>query len=57
MSDNDGPDMAKGFYEELLSSDVIDADGVAYALDTAVCKLRNKGVSPQRWAPFIHMGV
>jgi hypothetical protein len=57
IRDDDGPRVAKWFYEKLLSSEVIDADSVAYALDCAVGKLRNSNVSPDRWAPFIHMGV
>jgi hypothetical protein len=58
MSDIDGPDMARWFYEDLLSNKTIDADAVAYALDSAVQKLREKVPSrPQRWAPYIHMGA
>jgi hypothetical protein len=57
ISDVDGPLVAKWFYEELFSSNVIDADAVAYALDLAVCKLRNSGGSSHRWVPSIHMGV
>jgi hypothetical protein len=58
MTDNDGPDMAQWFYEDLLSNEVIDADAVAYALDAAVEKLRAKMPRvPTRWAPYIHMGA
>jgi CHAT domain-containing protein len=57
IADADGPKVAKWFYEELLSKEVVDADSVAYALDAAVGKLRDSGVSPDRWAPFIHMGA
>jgi DNA-binding response OmpR family regulator len=58
MSDIDGPDMAKWFYEELLSNKVIGADAVAYALDVVVGKLREKiPLVPKRWAPYIHMGA
>jgi hypothetical protein len=57
MGDDDGPDLAKWFYEDLMSNETIDADAVAYALDGAVQKLRAKEVPPQRWAPFIHMGA
>jgi hypothetical protein len=57
ISDVDGPKVAKWFYEELLAKEVVDADSVAYALDSAVGKLRNSGISPDRWAPFIHMGA
>jgi CHAT domain-containing protein len=57
ISDSDGPKVAKWFYEELLAREVVDGDSVAYALDSAVGKLRASGVSPERWAPFIHMGA
>jgi CHAT domain-containing protein len=57
ISDVDGPKVAKWFYEELLSKEVVDANSVAYALDCAVAKLRESGVSLERWAPFIHMGA
>jgi hypothetical protein len=32
-------------------------DSVAFALDAAVIKLRDSGVPPDRWVPFIHMGA
>jgi hypothetical protein len=57
ISDVDGPKVAKWFYEELLAKEVVDADSVAYALDSAVGKLCDSGVSAERWAPFIHMGA
>jgi hypothetical protein len=57
ISDVDGPKVAKWFYEELFAKDAVDADSVAYALDFAVGQLRDSGVSPNRWAPFIHMGA
>jgi hypothetical protein len=57
ISDTDGPKVAQWFYEELFAKEVVDADSVAYALDSAVGKLRDSGVSPDRWAPFIHMGA
>jgi CHAT domain-containing protein len=57
ISDSDGPNVAKWFYEELLAREVVDGDSVAYALDSAVGKLRASGVPPERWAPFIHMGA
>jgi hypothetical protein len=55
--DDDGPKVAKWFYEELFAKEVVDADSVAYAIDFAVGKLRESGVPPHRWAPFIHMGA
>jgi hypothetical protein len=57
MDDDDGPDLAHWFYQDLMSNDIIDANTVAYALDGAVQKLRAKGVPPQQWALFIHMGA
>jgi hypothetical protein len=57
ISDEDGPQVAKWFYEYLFSKDDIDADLVAYALDYAVGKLRQSGVPPHRWVPFIHIGA
>jgi hypothetical protein len=57
ISDVDGPKVAKRFYEELLAKEVVDADSIAYALDSAVAQLRDSGVSADRWAPFIHMGA
>jgi hypothetical protein len=57
MGDADGPDLAQWFYEELMSNETIDADAVAYALDGAVQKLREKAPAPRRWAPFIHLGA
>jgi hypothetical protein len=55
--DDDGPAVARVFYEVLLAEEVIDADAVAYALDAAVSKLRSDGVSPSRWASYIHLGA
>jgi high-affinity nickel permease len=57
MSDEDGPMVAKCFYEALMAHEIIDADHVAFALDTAVRKLRESGVPARRWAPFVHIGV
>jgi hypothetical protein len=57
IADEDGPKVAQWFYEGLFAHEILDGDAVAYALDTAVRKLRDSGVSLERWAPFIHMGV
>jgi hypothetical protein len=56
MSDADGPDIARWFYESLFQHTKLDLDNIAYALDEAVAKLRATGVSTSRWALFIHMG-
>jgi hypothetical protein len=57
MNDEDGPHVARRFYEQLLEGGTVDADSVAYALDDAVRALRMRGVPPERWATFIHMGA
>jgi hypothetical protein len=57
MSDEDGPAVARAFYETLLAKEIIDADDVAYALDEAVSILKGRNVSPARWASFIHVGA
>jgi hypothetical protein len=58
MRDEDGPKVARIFYEELVKSESIDADTIPYALDTAVKHLRESGkASPERWASFIHIGA
>lgn len=59
IRDDDGRKVATWFYEELFSNEVIDADSIPYALDVAVGKLRASDApfEPERWAPFIHMGL
>jgi hypothetical protein len=56
MHDADGPDVARRVYEALFQHDSLNLDDVPYALDEAVESLRKAGVSPARWAPFMHMG-
>jgi hypothetical protein len=59
MRDIDGPLVATTIYKRLFGGDseVLSPDDVAYALDDAVQNLRQKGVHPTRWAPFIHIGL
>jgi hypothetical protein len=57
MGDQDGPFVAKRFYEELFENGTIDVNAVPYALDEAVTALRNSGAPPTRWATFIHLGA
>jgi hypothetical protein len=57
MSDADGPFIAKCFYERLFEHGTIDIASIPYALDHAVGTLRKSGVSPERWATFVHMGA
>jgi hypothetical protein len=56
MNDEDGPDVARWFYEALFAKDGMDLDDIAYALDGAVTKLREKGAPTSQWALFIHIG-
>jgi hypothetical protein len=55
--DEDGPKVARWFYEELFDNNTIDAGTTAIALDMAVGRLRDSGISLDRWVPFIHMGA
>jgi hypothetical protein len=56
MSDEDGPRLARCFYEVLFEREQIDLDDIPYALDTAIQTLRRAGVTARRWALFMHMG-
>jgi hypothetical protein len=56
MGDEDGPKVARWFYDSLFSREKVDLDGIAYALDEAVAKLRQGRVGralgslhPHRW--------
>lgn len=58
MYDADGPRVADRVYRELLkNTERFDYDAVPRALDAAVRELREDGVSPNRWATWIHMGI
>ena len=57
MSDMDGPVVAGHFYEDIFKDRPIDSSRAAYALHEAVKQLRTQGVSPTRWATFVHIGA
>jgi hypothetical protein len=57
ISDVDGPQVAKWFYEELFAKEEVNADSIAYALDSAVGKLRASRVSGAMGAIHTHGGV
>ena len=58
MVDDDGPEIARDFYGEFFSDEEnVDSSRAAYCLHKAVKRLRASGVSPARWATFIHVGV
>jgi hypothetical protein len=56
MSDEDGPLLARRFYEVLFEREQLDLDDIPYALDAAVQGLRSASVPARRWALFMHMG-
>jgi hypothetical protein len=57
MSDADGPVIAGHVYAALCAREKFDPDDIPYALDDAVRELRRRGLPPERWATFIHMGA
>ena len=59
MGDIDGPVVASSVYEALFHSegDYIDPEVIPYALDAAVRDLRERGIRPSRWAPYLHIGI
>jgi hypothetical protein len=57
MSDEDGPYVAKRFYDKLFEKKQIEPADVPYALDHAVRAFRDTGAPPERWATFVHMGA
>jgi hypothetical protein len=56
MCDEDGPQVARQFYNSLFEKDQVDLDDIAYAFDEAVQALRRTNVPASRWAPFMHIG-
>jgi hypothetical protein len=57
MSDVDGPFVALEVYKCLFENEILDPGVIPYALDDAVKQLRLQGVSPSRWATYIHIGA
>lgn len=58
IQDADGPEVAGSMYAQMFAGG--EGSGVAEsakALRVAVEKLRKKGVSSIRWAPFVHIGL
>ena len=55
--DEDGPVVAGHFYTEFFKKKSLDSSQAAYALHEALKQLRAQGVSPVRWATFIHIGA
>lgn len=59
MDDVDGPTVAKVVYEALFSGEgeFTDTEVIPHALDAAIRLLRERGVRPSRWAPYVHIGI
>lgn len=58
MQDADGPLVSGAVYTHLFRQGQPEkATDAAEALQLAVRKLRDTGVSYERWVPFIHMGL
>ncbi|KAF8217960.1 CHAT domain-containing protein [Mycena galopus ATCC 62051] len=58
MLDQDGPVLAEAIYTHLFSNGKKpQATDAARALQMAVRKLRDSGISYERWVPFIHIGI
>jgi hypothetical protein len=57
MSDVDGPQIARWFYEALMEQEQLDLGHIPYALDRAVRRLRETGVPASRWSTFVHFGA
>lgn len=61
MSDVDGTDIAEMVYTQLIATGEggppMEPESVAYALDEATRAMRAKRLPPERWVPFIHLGI
>lgn len=57
INDNDGPQIAESFYQGIIKGDTVDFSHAAASLCRAVREGRESGMSPLRWAPFIHVGL
>jgi hypothetical protein len=57
MNDVDGPFIAERVYGRIFREGQLDLAEVPYALDDAVCTLREMGVHACRWATYVHIGA
>ncbi|KAI0059187.1 TPR-like protein [Artomyces pyxidatus] len=59
MEDEDGPDIARDFYERMLGNKGLDTPlkGAAKAIRVSAKKLRGKKAAVDRWANFVHIGA
>ena len=60
MEDEDGPELAKRFYEEMLKGDSDTGTRhtrAAHALCKVTRRMRKEGVPMERWVNFVHIGA
>lgn len=60
MGDVDGPVVARRVYRDLFTGsgpEYLNLDLIPYALDAAAKELRDRGLHPSRWAPYVHLGI
>lgn len=59
MSDKDGPELSRDFYEYMLRQGLenVDIRDSATSLHLAVDAMKKRGVPMSRWSTFIHVGV
>ncbi|KAJ7686100.1 hypothetical protein B0H17DRAFT_1072701 [Mycena rosella] len=58
MQDEDGAPLADTFYTHLFANDrKPQASDTAKALQLSVRKMRDAGLPPKNWVPFIHVGI
>ncbi|KAE9390385.1 hypothetical protein BT96DRAFT_747781, partial [Gymnopus androsaceus JB14] len=56
MWDGDGPALTKEFYTYLMGEGGGDPSSSAISLHLATKAMRDRGVQPERWATFVHIG-
>lgn len=57
IDDEYGPLIATTVYEAIMKKDHLDLNVIPYALEDAMQALRERGVRPHLWAPYIHIGA
>lgn len=59
IADEDAPKITDRFYKHMCRNhrEPINASEAALALHIAVQKLRESGVAPSHWVPFVHYGL
>lgn len=55
--DEDAPMVAEEVYGAMITAEGLDITKAAEGLQRAVRKMREAGIPPHRWVPFIHIGI